>query len=150
MISLIFNVTSLKSKVISNNSKMISLYSNMISLISNVISLNSNAISLYSKVISLNSHVISLNWIPPWYDIVWWNHPLTKGKQFSCEFFFFSTHSWWTLASFWYCCVPKHTTLFNIVWFSCQEKNVEILSINAHADFLQKLVIIITTINHRK
>ena len=50
-----------------------------------------------------------------------------KLKQFSCDVFFVNTHSWRTLASFGYSCVPMHTNFFNILCFSCQGKSRDIV-----------------------
>ena len=47
-------------------------------------------------------------------------------KQFSWDVFFFNTQSWRTMPSFGYYCVPMHTNLFKILWFSCQGKSRDI------------------------
>ena len=52
---------------------------------------------------------------------------LREVKQFSCDVFFFNTQSWRTQPSFGHYCVPMHTNLFKILWFSCQGKSRDIV-----------------------
>ena len=58
---------------------------------------------------------------------MWWKYPFTRGKQFSCDVFFFNTQSWRTLPSFGHYCVPMHTDLLKILCFSCQRKSRDIV-----------------------
>ena len=58
---------------------------------------------------------------------MWWKYPFTRGKQFSCDVFFFNTQSWRTLPSFGQYCVPMHTNLLKILCFSCQGKSRDIV-----------------------
>ena len=52
---------------------------------------------------------------------------LREVKQFSCDVFFFNTQSWRTVPSFGHYCVPMHTNLLKILWFSCQGKSRDIV-----------------------
>ena len=53
-----------------------------------------------------------------------WNYQIPKGKTLSVRVFLFR-HL--TLPSFGLSCVPMNTTLFNILWFSCQGTSRDIV-----------------------